>query len=271
MGEQQHSSLSRGLPSWVQHSGQARRVRKQNSTMALPVRWAHPRNTGGAWTSTLNMLCRAMGLLAGMPASACCRLIRADSAPRGPWLHSAAPRQSARSCPAEQARAWLTCKADGAEHARTRLTCKADGAQRARTGLACKADGAEWQGSVNSGVGGWQWRRAMPRTAVKACGLPVQQCLTGPVCGLGHRRACTTQPVLANSAKTPWFTDHSRLAGWSKQCTCCCAEPGSPQRLVRQVPARQEQQRHLGHAHHSPCAFWVSRLILARLLRCLLR
>ena len=61
---------------------------------------AHPRKTGGAWTSTLNMLCLAITSLAGTWASAFCRLSRADSAPWGPWLHSVAPKQSARSCPA---------------------------------------------------------------------------------------------------------------------------------------------------------------------------
>ena len=60
---------------------------------------AYPRNTGGACTSTLNMLCRAMVELGGSAASDCCILISAASAPRGPYPHSVCPKQSARSWP----------------------------------------------------------------------------------------------------------------------------------------------------------------------------
>ena len=36
------------------------------------------------------------------------------------------------------------------------------------------------------------------------------------------------------------------------------AEPGSPQRLVREMASGEEEQSHLGHAHHTPRPSWHS-------------
>ena len=155
------------------------------------------------------------------------------------------------------------------------------GSQTVRPQLPCRAcsDLADRQGGggrVAARGRPWRWWQAgvrgRARDSVPGEEPPSAAVLCWPEPWLGYlpgmsHTACAGPP--GPGSHGAWLTNSSPPA--TKRRTCCCAEPGSPQRLVRQVPTRQEQQRHLGHAHHSPCAFCNSCLVRAQLLGCLLR